>query len=69
MNSGILPITSLDGGLRFAKRDGDGSLQILEPRLFYLYVPYRDQSGLPVFDAGEPDYDFPQLFARNRFIG
>ena len=65
----ILPITSLDGGLRFAKRDGDGSLQILEPRLFYLYVPYRDQSGLPVFDAGEPDYDFPQLFARNRFIG
>lgn len=64
-----LPIASLDGGLRFAKRDGDGSLQILEPRLFYLYVPYRDQNGLPVFDAGEPDYDFPQLFARNRFIG
>ncbi|MES2684431.1 MAG: LPS assembly protein LptD [Pseudomonadota bacterium] len=64
-----LPTFSGDAGLRFARTGSDGGLQLLEPRLFYLYTPYRDQDGLPVFDAGQPDYDFPQLFARNRFIG
>ena len=64
-----LPIVSGDAGLRFARSGDDGGLQILEPRLFYLYAPYRNQNGLPIFDAGQPDYDFPQLFARNRFIG
>lgn len=64
-----LPVVSGDAGLRFARTGRDGGLQLLEPRLFYLYAPYRDQDGLPIFDAGQPDYDFPQLFARNRFIG
>lgn len=64
-----LPIVSADAGLRFARTAANGGLQLLEPRLFYLYAPFRDQSGLPVFDGGQPDYDFPQLFARNRFIG
>ena len=64
-----LPIASADAGLRFSRTGSDGGLQLLEPRLFYLYTPYRDQDGLPVFDAGQPDYDFPQLFSRNRFIG
>jgi LPS-assembly protein len=41
-------------------------LQTLEPRLFYLMVPYRNQDQLPVFDTGNPDFDFPQLFALNR---
>lgn len=64
-----LPVVSGDAGLRFARTGSDDGLQILEPRLFYLFAPYRNQNGLPIFDAGQPDYDFPQLFARNRFIG
>lgn len=64
-----LPLLSGDAGLRFSRIGADGGLQLLEPRLFYLYVPFREQNGLPIFDAGQPDYDFPQLFARNRFIG
>jgi len=64
-----LPLLTGDTGLRFARTGDDGGLQLLEPRLFYLYVPYRNQDGLPIFDAGQTDYDFPQLFARNRFIG
>lgn len=67
--SRALPTFSGDAGLRFSRTGEDGGLQLLEPRLFYLYTPYRDQDGLPIFDAGQPDYDFPQLFARNRFIG
>jgi len=64
-----LPVVSGDAGLRFARTGSDGGLQILEPRLFYLFAPYRNQNVLPIFDAGQSDYDFPQLFARNRFIG
>lgn len=64
-----LPMFSADTGLRFEKYNGDGVLQLLEPRLFYLYVPFRDQGQLPLFDSAETDYDLPQLFARNRFAG
>lgn len=64
-----LPLTSVEGGLHFERLNDDGRLQTLEPKLFYLYVPYHDQSQLPVFDSGEPDFDFPELFARNRYTG
>jgi len=67
--SRTLPQYSLDGGLRFERLTAGGSLQTLEPRLYYLYVPYREQAGLPQFDSGEPDFDFVQLFERNRFSG
>jgi LPS-assembly protein len=67
--SRTLPQFSLDGGLRFERLTASGSLQTLEPRLYYLYVPFREQSGLPQFDSGEPDFDFVQLFERNRFSG
>lgn len=67
-----LPIASLDSGLYF-DRDltiGDHALvQTLEPRLYYLYVPYRDQSNLPLFDTAAYDFTFGQLFRDNRFSG
>lgn len=67
-----LPLASVDGGLVF-ERDaswfGDASVQTLEPRLFYAYVPYRDQSNLPVFDTAEADFNFTQLFRENRYSG
>lgn len=64
-----LPMFSAEYGLRFERMLDDGTPQFLEPRLFYLYVPYRNQNDLPVFDSGDPDFDFTQLFARNRFSG
>ena len=64
-----LPLLSGEGGLRFERLTERGNLQTLEPHLFYLYVPYRDQDNLPTFDSGLPDFDFPQLFARNRYSG
>ncbi len=67
-----LPVFTFDTGV-FLERDTRwGSrpmLQTLEPRLFYLYVPYRDQSALPRFDSGRPDFNFTQLFRDNRFNG
>jgi LPS-assembly protein len=64
-----LPVLSGEGGLRFERLTDAGSLQTLEPKLYYLYVPYHAQDQLPVFDSGEPDFDFPELFARNRYTG
>jgi len=64
-----LPLFSTDGGLRFERETGGGILQILEPHLQYLVVPYRNQDQLPLFDTGQPDFDFPQLFALNRYSG
>lgn len=64
-----LPIFSAEYGLRFERLLDDGTPQLLEPRLFYLYVPHRNQDDLPVFDSGTPDFDFTQLFARNRYSG
>lgn len=67
--SRTLPVLSTEYGLRFERQLADGTPQTLQPQFFYLYVPYRDQSELPVFDSGEPDFDITQLFARNRFSG
>lgn len=70
--SRALPVMSLDTGLIF---DRDASLfgqdytQTLEPRLYYLYVPYREQDNLPLFDTRLINFDYWQLFSPNRFSG
>ena len=66
------PIFSLDGGLLFERPNafGDSQLrQTLEPRLYYLYVPQREQSDIPVFDTAQLDFSFAQLFRENRYTG
>ncbi len=61
---------SLDSGLFFDRAiDDKGSVQTLEPRLFYLRVPYSNQSQIPLFDSSELDFNISQLFRENRFSG
>ena len=64
-----VPLLSLDSGLVFDRRIANGDLQTLEPRLFYLYVPYEAQDDQPVFDSGAYTFGFSQLFNTNRFAG
>jgi len=67
-----LPIFSIDSGLVFdrAMKWGETSLKhSLEPRLFYAYVPYREQSQIQNFDTRIPDASFQQLWRANRFVG
>jgi LPS-assembly protein len=66
-----VPLASLDSGLVFEKSTGSrGQRTItLEPRVMYLYVPYRNQDELPVFDTALPDLSFLQLFRTNRYVG
>ena len=67
-----VPILSVDAGATF-ERDfqwgGNGYLQTLEPRLYYLRVPYRDQYDLPLFDTRELTFGWTSLFRDNRFGG
>lgn len=62
-------IASLDSGLYFDRFNANGSTQTLEPRLFYLYVPYQQQADLPQFDTAEFTFGFSQLFNTDRFTG
>ncbi len=66
-----LPITSFDAGLKFDRLlgPGDDRTLTLEPRMLYLYVPYRDQDQLPLFDTALPDLNLVELFRTNRYVG
>ncbi|AOD16502.1 LPS-assembly protein LptD [Xanthomonas fragariae] len=67
-----LPIASLDAGLYFDRETsvfGTNYLNTLEPRMYYLYVPYRDQNDLPVFDTRPFTFSYGQLFRDTRYTG
>jgi LPS-assembly protein len=66
-----LPFAALDAGLVFERTAGGrGERRVtLEPRLLYLYTPFRDQGALPIFDTARPDLNIVQLFSTNRFVG
>jgi len=67
-----VPLASVDAGLYFDRPwdfRGSSYFQTLEPRLFYVRVPYRDQSQLPNFSTAEVDFGANSLFRENRFIG
>ncbi|MDO4643482.1 MAG: LPS-assembly protein LptD [Cardiobacteriaceae bacterium] len=70
--SRFLPTFSLDNKLTLERNfswQGEGWTQTLEPRLFYLYTPYKDQSNIPDFDTDERSLSWNWLFTRNRFVG
>jgi LPS-assembly protein len=64
-------VFSVDGGMVFERTSGSKGqrLQTIEPRFMYLYVPYRDQRDLPVFDTDAADLNLVQLFRTNRYVG
>jgi LPS-assembly protein len=67
-----LPIFSLDSGLYF-ERDlnvvKNSYTQTIEPRLFYVYIPNKEQDLLPVFDTALADLNMTTLFTENQFTG
>ena len=70
--SRTLPIFSVDSGMVFereAKLFGSAATQTLEPRLFYVRTPYKDQDDFPLFDTAETGFSYAQLFTENRYVG
>ena len=66
-----VPTFSLDSGLIFERSTrlaGRALLQTLEPRLKYVYSPYREQNT-PVYDTGAYDFNFATIWAENSFSG
>lgn len=67
-----IPRYSVDSGLYF-----DKYAQIfnriwqhtVEPRLYYLYVPYQNQTVVPAFESAYMIFNTDQLFRPNRFSG
>jgi LPS-assembly protein len=70
--SRVLPTFSLDSTVIF-EREGDWSgksyIQTLEPRLYYVNIPYSNQNQIPLFDTGLTDFNFAQIFSENRYSG
>jgi len=67
-----LPIVSAETGVIF-ERDtsarGLPFIQTLEPKAYYVYIPYKDQSQLPNFDSALQDINFATIFTENQFSG
>jgi LPS-assembly protein len=67
-----VPIASLDSGLVFERNvmlRGLDVIQTLEPRVYYLYVPFRSQDAIPVFDTAIADFNYAQIFSENFYVG
>ena len=70
--SRTLPTFTLDSGLVFERPTrlfGRALTQTLEPRLYYTYTPYRDQSALPNYDSAAYDFNFASIYTDNAFVG
>jgi LPS-assembly protein len=68
----VVPTVSLDSGMvleRDAGYFGRTFLQTLEPRAFYVYTPYRNQSNLPNYDTAANDFNFATIYTENIFSG
>ncbi len=66
------PLANLDAGLIFDRQTrfaGRRFLQTLEPRVYYLYSKYEDQTDQPLFDTAELTFTYSQLFRETRFAG
>lgn len=72
-----IPILSLDTGLIFERtmpwfntHYGKKMVQhTLEPRLYFVYAPFKDQSNVPIFDSALTTFGLEQIFSDNTFIG
>jgi LPS-assembly protein len=67
-----VPTFSLDSGV-VLERDtsffGKDYVQTLEPRLFYVYTPFRNQNFLPNYDSAQVDFNFATIYTENQFAG
>jgi LPS-assembly protein len=68
----LIPTASIDSGLYFDRSInffGNSLTQTLEPRAFYSYTPFHNQSMLPVYDTRLMDLNLYNIFSESQFIG
>lgn len=71
-----VPTISVDSGLVFERAAFEWShllglpmMQTLEPRAFYVYTPFREQSQIPIFDSASTDFNLTKIFSEQSFSG
>ncbi|MBT0570346.1 LPS-assembly protein LptD [Curvibacter sp. CHRR-16] len=67
-----VPTFSLDVGQVYQRNTqwgGHALRQTLEPRLFYVRTPYRNQSMLPNYDTAANDFSFASIWTENSYLG
>lgn len=67
-----LPIFTTDSGMVFERPTSIGGsdyFQTLEPRLYYVNIPFRNQNRIPIFDSGQQDVRFSTIYSENVFSG
>lgn len=70
--SRVLPTFTVDSSVIFERETSlldKAFIQTLEPRLYYVNIPYKNQSNIPLFDTAQADFNFAQIFSENRFSG
>jgi LPS-assembly protein len=70
--SRTLPIFSVDSGLIYERETnafGQAVIQTLEPRFYYVNIPFRKQDRIPLFDTAIADFNYAQIFSENVFSG
>lgn len=70
--SRTLPIFDIDSGMYFDRDinfEKHDYTETLEPRLFYLYVPYQNQNNYPNFDTQLLPFSTYNLYSLNQFTG
>jgi LPS-assembly protein len=67
-----IPMYDLKTGMIFERNTkfrNTAFQQTLEPLLYYLYVPSKNQNALPNLDSGLLTFDYNQVFRDNRYTG
>lgn len=70
--SRVIPTGSVDAGLTLERNTtafGRQLRQTLEPRLLYVYTPFREQVRSLAFDSAGKDFNFSSIFSENNFSG
>lgn len=70
--SSTIPIFSIDSAMLFERTveyNQQSFMQTLEPRLFYLYAPERQQNDIALFDTTGVNNGVDSLFRENRYSG
>lgn len=70
--SSVLPIFNIDAAVYFDRdymTENGSYTQTIKPRLFYTYIPYQNQTDIPLFDTGLQNLQYMQMFQVNRFTG
>ena len=70
--SRVIPSFSLDSTWVFERDSrwfGQAMRQTLEPRVLYVNTPFREQTGLPNFDAAAKDFNLDSIYTDSAFSG